>query len=462
MQNLDSKYLEALEGIAASIQDAEALASYLENEEEDDFIQLKDLFEPQIAELYEEVARENPLQLIAFEVVLLNPAFEGLFLPKILGYSVLRGEINENYKYVRPQDHFRDVLLAICNSANFDILKKRIGQSIQIGFALSSDIWVTNLISEIDNKRVRYFLQSQKLERYRNLQDRKMGYMRYRRQFLNDNFQTAEFPEDLSELPIFFNPLKHFLIYRINLDTDDASLHEPIQNFLNRAAFKGTPEHQQILMLYTYFFDLDAETQADMADLLDEQRASGAVFSDRGLDFIKEIHLGRELDLTPEADLQFSGLLDRDIQDDLARYYELMDRIHKDGIEDEAVQEAVKVFHNLHEGLSTINACVRQTIYHYFRRQVVALTPQDYPQLFEISKLYPIYMGIFDNQQFNQDLKELSMKYVKQLLKTYTDKRGKDYQDIKKFVSTAFVDFGFLKEKETVELFKTRRKKKTT
>ena len=48
------------------------------------------------------------------------------------------------------------------------------------------------------------------------------------------------------------------------------------------------------------------------------------------------------------------------------------------------------------------------------------------------------------------------------LLKKYTDKRGKDYQDIKKFVSTAFQDFGFLKEKEVVEMFKTRRKRKKT
>ena len=52
------------------------------------------------------------------------------------------------------------------------------------------------------------------------------------------------------------------------------------------------------------------------------------------------------------------------------------------------------------------------------------------------------------------------MAYIKKLLKRFTDKRGKDYQDVKKFVSTTFIDFGFLKEKEVVELFKTRRKRK--
>ena len=64
------------------------------------------------------------------------------------------------------------------------------------------------------------------------------------------------------------------------------------------------------------------------------------------------------------------------------------------------------------------------------------------------------------SQQFNQDLKELSMAYVRKLLKVYIDKRGKDYQDIKKFVSSTFLDFGFLTDKEIVNLFKTRRKRK--
>ena len=69
-------------------------------------------------------------------------------------------------------------------------------------------------------------------------------------------------------------------------------------------------------------------------------------------------------------------------------------------------------------------------------------------------------MKIFGNQQFNQDVEDSSMVYIKKLLKRYTDKRGKDYQDIKKFVSSTFVELGFMKEKEVVELFKTRRKKK--
>jgi hypothetical protein len=53
------------------------------------------------------------------------------------------------------------------------------------------------------------------------------------------------------------------------------------------------------------------------------------------------------------------------------------------------------------------------------------------------------------------------MDYVKKCLTKFTDKRARDYQDVKKFVSGVFVDLHFLKEKDVVEMFKTRRKRKT-
>jgi len=86
-------------------------------------------------------------------------------------------------------------------------------------------------------------------------------------------------------------------------------------------------------------------------------------------------------------------------------------------------------------------------------------TVKEYTDFFEITKIFGVYMKIFGNQQFNQDVEKLSMKYVDKLLHQFTDKRAKDYQDVKKFVSTQFVDFGFLQDKEVVEMFKTRRKR---
>jgi len=460
MYELDQKYIDSLEELAAEIQGSEELATYLEEEEEEHYVRLKELFEPRIAMIYEEVAANDPLQLIPLELVLLDPAFEGLYLPKILGYSVLRGEVDENYKYARPQDHFKEVLLAICHSANFDILKKRIGQSIQVGFALSSDIWITNLINSIDNKRVRYYLQGQKLDRYRQAQDRQTGYKRYQRQFRSDNFMTGEFPQTPGELKVMFRPLKNFLIYRIVLQADNSSLIEPLKAFIEHPEFQGTQEQLEVMALYGLFFDLSGDDKKQLAEQLNAARKKMPEFDEHFLEFILSVHEHEDLDLDPSADLRMSELINKRIKDQLTEYYKLIDIIHSKGYDTEEAQEAVRSFYVHHEGLSVINEAVRKTIYRYFATYIDNLEVDTYTDFFEITKLFPAYMDIFANQQFNQDLKDLSMTYVHRLLKHYTDKRGKDYQDIKKFVSTTFQDLNFLKEKEVVELFKTRRKKR--
>lgn len=460
MLELDAKYKKELETLSKEIQDSDELAKYLEDEEEEDFAQLKEMFEPRIALMHEQVAAKEPLQLVSFEKVLLDPAYEGLYLPKILGYSVLRGEVNKELKYARPQSHFKDVLLAICNSANFDILRKRIGQSIQMGFALSSDIWITNLINTITNKRIRYFLQGQKLERYRRPDFRAIGYNRYMRQFKNDNFYSADFPKNTSELKILSSPLKLFLIKRVEQKADNTSIIPPLKAFVENPEFQGSQEHMEVMGLYAFFFDLSEQDQAHLSEHFEKTRAKNADFADKFLSFILGLHKGDQIDLTKDADLRLSDILDKTKKDLLSTYYKLMDIIHDQGYINDEAQEAVKVFYNKHEGLSDVNECVRQTIFSYFSRLISNLDVKDYSDFFESSKNFPVYMGIFANQQFNQDLKELSMAYIRKLLKKYTDKRGKDYQDIKKFVSTTFLDLGFLKEKEIVELFKTRRKRK--
>lgn len=461
MYELDQQYLEELETIAAEIQESDELARYLDSEEEEDFTRLKELYEPRIAHQYEKVAKDNPLQLISFELVLLDPIFEGLFLPKILGYSVLRGEVNEQVKYVRPQEHFKDILLAICQSTNFEILKKRIGQTIQIGFALSSDIWITNLINSITNKRIRYYLQGQKLDRYRRDADRKVGLDRYLNQFRNDYFHTADFPTTAADLPVLFNPLKNFLIHRASVKVNNSSLLEPLDSLVSNEALYGTTEHMQVMAIYAMFYEQTEASRKQLSTIFNKIREKTAGFGERFLHFLMELHHHPALKILPEADKKMSTIVDKTYNDKLSEYYQLLDIVHDKGYINEEAHEAVRVFYNKHEGMSTINECVRQTVFQYFNRFISNLEERHYPDLFDISKQFPIYMRIFQNEQFNQGLKDLSMHFVTRALTRFVDKRGKDYQDIKKFVSSAFVDFGFLKEKEVVEMFKTRRKKKT-
>ncbi|MFK8103360.1 MAG: hypothetical protein AB8G15_12580 [Saprospiraceae bacterium] len=460
MKALDQEYLDQLQEIATAIRESEELAKYIEDEEEEDYQALRDKFEPQIATLHTSVAKAHPLQLLTFETEILNEDFEGLFLPRLLGFSVLRGQLNEHFKYSYPQSHFRTILLMICKSSNFDYLKKRIGQSIQMAFSLSSDIWITNLINTIANKRIRYFLQGQNLPKYRVIKERKIGYTRFNNQFKNEIFQSAEFPKTFSDLKTKFSELEIFVKHRVLHKLDNTSLIESIKIFLKDEEFKNTLEHLSLLSLYVHFFDRSEEDQKFLQQIFDEARDKNDNFNEKWFEYLLALH-NSPLEIEVNADNRVLSLLNGKKEDQLSEYYQLMDIIHSKGYTHDDALEAVKIFHAKHEGLSNINECLRRTIFHYFNQLVSNLTVEEYTGLFELTKILPSYMGIFSNQQFNQDIKERCMAYVKKLLKRYTDKRGRDYQDIKKFVATTFVDLNFLTEKQVVELFKTRRKKKT-
>ena len=460
MQELAKEYQKQLVAIQEEIQSSDALAAYLESEEDDDYGQLRELFEPRLAELYLNVATHQPLQIISLEQAMLAEALEGLFLPKVLGYSVLRGAIDDQYRYLYPQEQFRLILLAIANSANFEQIRQRIGQTVQVGFALSSNIWVTNLIEEIPNKKVRQFLQSMMLDKFHDMEERQKAYQRYKLQFRNEVFFTADFPENLPDLRRYFPALRNFLGKRITLKLDNSSLMEPIYELVTNAAFHDSYEHNYLLAMFLNFFDPTPESKATAGKIFNELRSKDSEFPDHYFAILAELHHSK-YDISEACDRRVHEIVDNSIDDDIHRYYTLLEKVHGVGyIQSEAI-EAVQEFYTHHKGVSLVNECVRLTIYRYLSQFLDNLEPTDYPELFEISKIYAAYFQIFDNEHFKQDVKALNMRYVRKLLKTYTDKRGKDYQDIKRFVSATFVDLGFLTDKEVVALFKTRRKKRT-
>jgi hypothetical protein len=457
MIELDKKYLEQLQEIAGKIQNSEILANYLDEEEEAFFNQLKDEFEPLMAQVYGEVADVDPLQLISMELIFTNENFEGLYLPKILGYTVLRGELDQEFKYNRPQEQFKTILLAICNSANFDLLKKRIGQTVQMGFALSSDIWITNLINEVSNKKVRTYLQAQKLDHLRDKEERKKAYKSYSTQFKADNFMTADFPEEIEELNIGFSALKRFLLFRVAIKADNSSIIKPLIAFISNKKLVGTNAHREISIIAALFIDFPKNGIQALTDVLNGYRKEDG-FIDFFFETLLSLHETQFNEIRPEDDLRISALIDRGHQDEVALYYDLMNTIHQKGYLLTETQDAIRVFIMKFEGLSIINECVRKTVLGYFDRVIKHLEMEDYPVLIELSRQFPLFFKIFSNQQFNNALKDRCLAYVYALLSHYTDKRGKDYQDIKKFVSTSFTELEFLKDKEVQELFKTKKK----
>ena len=458
MQNLDQKYEIELDTIKGAIQSSDLLSTYLDDEEEESYHALRVAFEPQIETVFQKVAADNPLQLVSFEKKLLDQDYEGLYLSKIIGYTVLRGEVDDLYRYKMPQDHFKEVLLSICLSSNFDLISIRIGQGVQIGFGLSSNIWITNLIEQVEFKRVKAFLQEQVLLKYRDAHQRKAAFEKYQRQFASVNYYSADFPTSVSELKVKFSSLAHFLMLRVKLGTNNDSLTPFIIEFLNNEDFKQSKEYVQLLYLFCNFYKFSGHEEW-LKKLFHEQREVHATFNEDYFEFHNSI-LDSALEIGKEEDKKLLSLLDLTVPDDLTKFYSLMEIIHTKGyVHDDAI-EASRIFYDQHEGLSTINECLRKSTLSYFRILLADLTIEAYADYFEMNKVFAVYIHIFDNQQFNQDVKKQSLKYIAKLLKNFTDKRGKDYQEIKKFVTHTFLDLGFLNEKQLVELFKTKRKKK--
>jgi hypothetical protein len=460
MENLNSKFQKEIDDIAKSIQESDALAAYLETEEYDEYKALIEEFEPRIQDLYLSVAGDYPLQILALEEALLNEKLEGLYIPKIVGYSVLRGEANESMKYRKPQDHFKHVLLSAANSSNFEMIKLRVGQSIQMGFGLSSDIWITNLIESVKNTRVKYFLQSQKLPKYRDIVERKLGVVKYKKQFESLNYYTAEFPTSALELKGNYYELRSFLLERGKNDYNNASLNNYLNDFIANDSLKGEEEYLKIILIIGLFFDLDEKGRKSFANAFDYMKKHNPNLSEEYFEVLDEMFTSDEIKITPDADKRLAQLINGKADDEINLYYNLMNTVHGKGFVHEDSIEAVQAYYTQHEGLSLNNKCLRAGLLNYFTQIMENLPPESYQDYFEINKTFVQYINVFSNQKFNQSVKDLSLRYVKKLLKRFVDKRGRDYQDIKKFVKATFLDLGFMKDKELVELFKTKRKKK--
>ena len=460
MEALDQMYVEKLEEIKAAIQQSELLATYLDNEDEESYKALQETFEPYIHQMYEYLADHSPLQLEAMEKYLLDVDFEGLYLPKILGYSILRGEVDDNYRYRFPQNHFKDILLAICDSANFEIIKNRIGQSIKVGFMLSSDIWVTHLIDSVENKRLKTYLNSFRAEPIRDLSKRKSLYENYKMQFSKLNFLSAEFPENEHALKRLFPKIKSFLLYRATHNHDNQSLMNYLSKLIASEEFNNADEYLELLIVSGLMYDLTDDQKKKLTKSFSQIEKIKPHFNTLFFGTLDRLHKDPKVVILPENDLNFAGLLtdvkNKEIQD----HFKTLKVLHSHGVIHHTAIDTVRNYYESHQGMSLQNECIRFSVLAYFERLLPNLPPQSYPDFFEFVKIIGLYMDIFSNEKFNQELKDLCMKFVEKCIKKFTDKRGKDYQDIRKFVTTSFQELGFLKEREIADLFKTKRSRK--
>jgi hypothetical protein len=269
----------------------------------------------------------------------------------------------------------------------------------------------------------------------------------------------VEFPQTLPELRRLFPAVRNFMGRRIQLNLDNSMLLGPVYELISREELMGSHEHRYLLVMFINFFDPDKVYKDQVGKIFNKLRKDESGFNDHYFEILAELHHSK-YDITSACDTRVANLIDKKIKDDILNYYPLVDIIHTKGYVHPDVIEEVRNFYSQHQGVSLVNECLRLTIFSYLRKFLNNISVSDYPELFEISKVYAAYFQVFDNEYFKQDVKALNMTYLRKLAKTYTDKRGKDYQDIKRFVQSTFVDLGFLTEKEVVEFFKTRRKVK--
>ena len=228
--------------------------------------------------------------------------------------------------------------------------------------------------------------------------------------------------------------MEAFILYRMGMEDDNDSLVGPLDEMIANKELHGTKGHFLLSALYGAFMEIPDASRTALTGHFNAARKVLPESDEVLLDYLLDLHSRKDVTLTPEADLRLAAIVDTKIKDQLSAYFPIIETIHNDGYTLSKTQETIKEVYYNHEGLSDFNEGIRRTIFQYFRTFIRNLETSDYNDFFEITKLYSVYMSLFGNQQFNQDLKVLSMTYVKKLLKVYTDKRGKDYQNIKIFV----------------------------
>jgi hypothetical protein len=214
-----------------------------------------------------------------------------------------------------------------------------------------------------------------------------------------------------------------------------------------------------MLAMYGNFMPLNETEQAEFSAHFARERKSLPNFANEYLTFLADLYQSNP-NMGAEQDERMAQMVDLKVEDKISDVYRIVNKVHSLGYVHPDVIDDVQEFYNTHKGLSIESKCLRQVVLNYFGRLMGGLTEREYADYFELNKIFTVYMHIFSNQEFNQAVEKVSMRYIQKLLKVYVDKRGRDYQDIKKFVSTQFVDMGFLDDKEIVEMFKTRRKKR--
>jgi hypothetical protein len=140
------------------------------------------------------------------------------------------------------------------------------------------------------NKRIRYFLQQQNNDKYRDPKERAQLYQRYFNQFRNEQYHAADFPASLGEMKANFSALRQFLLKRFELSSHNDSLKSKVMAFLDNKDFQGTEEYVEMLAICGNFIDLDPGERLAFSTHFERERRSFQEFDIRYLRFLSALY----------------------------------------------------------------------------------------------------------------------------------------------------------------------------
>lgn len=100
-----------------------------------------------------------------------------------------------------------------------------------------------------------------------------------------------------------------------------------------------------------------------------------------------------------------SKFIDKSIEDELSRFFWLMDIVYTKGYVAAETIDAIRKYYNEHEWLSNQNRCLRHSLNNRFSKFFNTLSEKDYHEFFEMFKTFSIYMDIFSNENSIRVLK---------------------------------------------------------
>lgn len=453
--SIKATYSKRLDAVKKFLSDSAEYQAYLESEEREEYKAVADKVEPYLQSLYNEIAEKNPMEIIEFEEILTDEALEGIFVDKLMYFTILRASVDENYRFERSQERLEELILFAAQSSSFEAMQRSLLLPVRLAFSLSSGIWGNKVIGKIKNKSAREFFQRQFGEATRDDHARAVQYRSLKKRFKEIKYQSASVPTDNINWKTEFADFRNFLVDRIGAGHDNTTVKASLYEFLENDAFKGTDEQIELLCIFIHFIELDDEDFDKVETVLNELR-KGEGFDESYFGILLKV---MKMDMPIDLDRIgiINDLLDTDHKDSLLGFYELLTNFSVKDFMDEEIVESVEIFSGRHRELSPIMTCFKHLLIRIIDAEVVKHLNDDYTQLFQSMHIYDGLAEAFLEKSYRQDIKEILVEYMKSLM-FYFEKGSTEYKAIKAMVMDAPVKNNFVTTKEVRALYRAQLK----